>query len=98
MGGNLIGGWAHSRDLIYVPSLFRAYNTERKIFETLMLAEEAGINTINIAFPTNETMLKYKKIIGSKIKIISQVHPDMKNDDYCVNIKKAIDLELVSYK
>ena len=56
-----------------------------------MLAEKAGINTINIGFPTNETMLKYKKITGSKIKIISQVHPDMKNDDYCVNIKKAID-------
>ena len=32
LGGNLIGGWAHSRDLIYVPSLFRAYNTEKKIF------------------------------------------------------------------
>ena len=31
LGGNLIGGWAHSRDLIYVPSLFRAYNTEKKI-------------------------------------------------------------------
>lgn len=30
-GGNLIGGWAHSRDLQYVPSLFRAYNTEKNI-------------------------------------------------------------------
>jgi len=91
LGGNLIGGWAHSRDLIYVPALFRAYNTERKIFETLMLAEKAGINTINIGFPTNETMLKYKKMTGSKIKVISQVHPDMKNNDYFVNIDKAID-------
>lgn len=69
-GGNLIGGWAHSRDLRYVHSLFRAYNTEKKIFETLMLAEEAGINTINIGFPTNETMAKYKRITGSKIKVI----------------------------
>ncbi|WP_372650446.1 DoxX family membrane protein, partial [Draconibacterium sp.] len=75
-GGNLIGGWAHSRDLHYVPSLFRAYNTEKKIFETLMLAEEAGINTINIGFPTNATMQKYKKLTGSKIKVITQVHPD----------------------
>ena len=49
-GGNLIGGWAHARDLQYVSSLFRAYNTEKKIFETLMLAEKAGINTINIGF------------------------------------------------
>ncbi len=91
MGGNLIGGWAHSRDLIYVSSLFRAYNTEKKIFETLMLAEQAGINTINIGFPTNELMQKYKKVTGSKIKVISQVHPDMEKNDYFVNIDKAID-------
>uniref|UniRef100_UPI003564591C hypothetical protein n=1 Tax=Draconibacterium sp. TaxID=1965318 RepID=UPI003564591C len=90
-GGNLIGGWAHSRDLHYVPSLFRAYNTEKKIFETLMLAEEAGINTINIGFPTNATMQKYKKLTGSKIKVITQVHPDADNNDYVVNINKAID-------
>jgi len=92
LGGNLIGGWAHSRDLIYVPSLFRAYNTEKKIFETLMLAEKAGINTINIGFPTNETMVKYKKMTGSKIKVISQVHPDLEKNDYFVNIDKAIDM------
>lgn len=90
-GGNLIGGWAHSRDLRYVSSLFRAYNTEKKIFETLLLAEKAGINSINIGFPTNETIAKYKKITGSKIKVISQVHPDMKTRDYLVNIDKAID-------
>lgn len=91
LGGNLIGGWAHARDLLYVPSLFRAYNTEKKIFETLILAEKAGINTINIGFPTNETMVKYKKITGSKIKVISQVGPDMENKNYYVNINKAID-------
>jgi hypothetical protein len=91
LGGNLIGGWAHSRDLKYVPSLFRAYNTEKKIFETLMLAEKAGINTINIGFPTVETMAKYKKMTGSKIKVITQVHPDMEKKDYYVNIDKAID-------
>lgn len=91
LGGNLIGGWAHSRDLIYVPSLFRAYNTEKKIFETLMLAEKAGINTINIGFPTIETMMKYRKMTGSKIQVIVQVHPDMEKKDYFVNIDKAID-------
>ena len=91
LGGNLIGGWAHSRDLTYVSSLFRAYNTEKKIFETLMLAEKAGINAINIGFQTNPLLQKYKKMTGSKIKIISQVHPDMDNNDYFVNINKAID-------
>jgi hypothetical protein len=38
IGGNLIGGWAHSRDLMYASKLFKAYNTEAKIFETLELA------------------------------------------------------------
>jgi uncharacterized membrane protein YphA (DoxX/SURF4 family) len=90
-GGNLVGGWAHSRDLRYVPSLFKAYNTEKKVYETLMLAEKAGINTINIGFPTNALLAKYKKATGSKIKVISQVAPDLKNKDYFVNIDKAID-------
>ena len=90
-GGNLVGGWAHSRDLIYVPSLFKAYNTEKKVYETLMLAEQAGINTINIGFPTNALLAKYKKATGSKIKVISQIHPDLKNNDFFVNIDKAID-------
>ena len=90
-GGNLIGGWAHSRDLIYVDKLFRAYNTERKIFETLILLEQTGVNTINIGFPTNELMAKYKRMTGSKIKVISQVHPNMEKNDYFVNIDKAID-------
>jgi hypothetical protein len=91
IGGNLIGGWAHARDLIYVSTLFRAYNTEKKIFETLHLAEKAGIDTINIGFPTNPLLQKYKKVMGSKIQVISQVAPDMENNDYFVNLDKAID-------
>ena len=67
-GGNLIGGWSHARDLIYTDTLFKAYNTEQKVYETLMLAEKAGINTINIGFPSNPLLAKYKKITGSKIK------------------------------
>jgi len=91
LGGNLIGGWSHSRDLIYVTDLFLAYNTEKKIYETLILAELTGINAINIGFPTNALIAKYKKTTGSKIKVISQVHPDMEKNDYFVNINKAID-------
>ena len=48
IGGNLIGGWAHSRDLMYASKLFTSYNTEAKIFETLELAQECGVNTIQI--------------------------------------------------
>jgi type 1 glutamine amidotransferase len=91
LGGNLIGGFAHSRDLIYVASLFRAYNTEQKIFETLMLAEKVGIDTINIGFSSNDILKKYKDITGSKLKVISQVDHDKKTGDLFVNINKAID-------
>lgn len=90
MGGNMIGGWAHARDLIYVSSLFKAYNTERKVFETLALAEQAGINTINIGFSSLETLHKYKKITGSKITVITQIQPD-KEGDLFANTNKAID-------
>jgi uncharacterized membrane protein YphA (DoxX/SURF4 family) len=102
-GGNLIGGWSHARDLIYADTLFKAYNTEQKVYETLMLAEKAGINTINIGFPSNPLLAKYKKITGSKIKVISQVHPNLDNKKlaevgpntnknlYFANIDKAID-------
>ena len=91
MGGNMIGGWAHSRDLRYVPDLSLAYNTEAKIFETLLLAEEAGINAINIGFPSNPVLQKYKQVTGSKIIVISQVAPHMGNNDYFVEINTAID-------
>jgi uncharacterized membrane protein YphA (DoxX/SURF4 family) len=91
MGGNLIGGWSHSRDLIYVSSLFKAYNTEKKVYETLMIGEQAGINCINIGFPSNPLIAKYKKITGSKIKVISQVAPNMEKNDPFEFINKAID-------
>jgi uncharacterized membrane protein YphA (DoxX/SURF4 family) len=91
MGGNLIGGWAHARDLLYAGSLFKAYNTEKKIYETLMLCEQAGINTINIGFPTISVMAKYKKVTGSKIKVITQVGIKEKSEDIYEDVTVAID-------
>ncbi len=91
MGGNLIGGWAHARDLLYAGALFKAYNTEKKIFETLMLCEQAGINAINIGFPTMPTMVKYKKLTGSKIKVIVQVGVNGKDGDIYEDTMSAVD-------
>ena len=59
-GGNLISGWAHSRDLIYVHSLMDHYNTEEKVLETLAVLEENGVNTI-IADPRKKPMDVFKK-------------------------------------
>ena len=91
MGGNLIGGWAHARDLIYAEKLFKAYNTEKRIFETLILCEQAGINCINIGFPTIDTMLKYKKVTGSKLKIITQVAIKRRLNDIYEDVTVAVD-------
>jgi hypothetical protein len=44
MGGNLIGGWAHSRDLKYVSELVKAYHTRDKIIATFKMGEACGIN------------------------------------------------------
>jgi hypothetical protein len=68
MGGNLIGGWAHSRDLAYASKLFTSYNTEAKIFETLELAQACGINTIQIDPSAWDAVLKYNKHHSPKIQ------------------------------
>ena len=86
--GNLIGGWAHSRDLIYVSSLFKAYNTEQKVFETLQLAEKAGINTMNVSVTQFPLINKYKRIFDSSLQTMSQVHPT--KEDPFGDIDKAI--------
>jgi len=70
-GGNLIGGWAHSRDLVYVSSLVKAYHTDQKVFETLEIAEDNGINTI-LTNPVSDTVInRYWDERGGKIQWIS---------------------------
>ncbi len=46
LGGNLLSGYVHSRDLIYVSSLVLNYHKKDRIFRTLMLAEQSGVNTM----------------------------------------------------
>lgn len=90
-GGNLISGWAHSRDLFYVPSLMRHYNTEEKVMDTLQLLEEHGINAL-IADPRKnviQVLARYWKERGGKIQWIAEGHPDL--DDWRTNLKQSID-------
>jgi hypothetical protein len=88
-GGNLIGGWAHSRDLIYVSKLLKAYNTEQKVMETLQLCEENGVNTILINPSCLDVVNKYRKE-GGKIQILCECHPTVE-DGYMGTVKLAID-------
>jgi hypothetical protein len=70
-GGNLLGGWAHSRDLPYVSKLTLAYNTNEKICETLALAEKCGINTLLTSPVVIPVIKEYWNKAGGKIQFIS---------------------------
>jgi uncharacterized membrane protein YphA (DoxX/SURF4 family) len=71
LGGNIICGFAHSRDLIYVSSLVRAYHTPEKILESLMLAEKCGINTILTHPSIADAINLYWKRYGGKIQFLA---------------------------
>jgi uncharacterized membrane protein YphA (DoxX/SURF4 family) len=66
-GGNLISGYAHSRDLIYVSHLVQNYFTDEKVIETFKLCEAVGINTMIVRVDVNTLRIleKYRKRGGS---------------------------------
>jgi uncharacterized membrane protein YphA (DoxX/SURF4 family) len=87
LGGNLMGGWAHARELIYVSKLVKSYHTDDKIYETFKIAEECGINT----FLTNPVLCRvingyWRRDIG-QIKFIS----DCGGGDLMEGVKTSID-------
>lgn len=88
-GGNLIGGWAHSRDLIYVSPLLKHYFTDEKIIETLGICEENGINTIMTGTNSAEVLRKYWDERGGRIQWLAQCVPQA--NDIETDVKKAID-------
>lgn len=65
-GGNLISGYAHSRDLIYVSHLVQSYFSDEKVIETFKLCEACGINTMIVRVDVNtlRIMEKYRKRDG----------------------------------
>lgn len=71
MGGNLIGGWAHARDLIYVSKLVKTYHTDEKVMQTLALAEKCGINAIITNPQLGRIIQKYRHEFKGKMKFIS---------------------------
>jgi hypothetical protein len=79
LGGNLVSGFMHARDLRYVSTLFRAYVTEEKIMETFKLAEENGINTV---FESGAALVeRYNKEHGGHLQIIPSIHPKVGMDE-----------------
>lgn len=89
MGGNLIAGWSHSRDLSYVSTLMRRYNTPAKIRETLELGESQGITAINTYVMDDNSQIFDHWKAGGKLKWFSQARMDA--DGGFSQIQKAID-------
>jgi len=71
MGGNLIGGWAHGRDLIYTDKLVKAYHTDERVMMTMQLAEKCGINTLLTNPALIRIVNKYWHETDGKIQFIS---------------------------
>jgi len=90
-GGNLISGYAHSRDLIYVSSVLKNYFTDEKILEMLQLCEENGINTalLRLDDRTLKILNTYRKERGGKIQWLAQIKP--RELDLTSAAKRAID-------
>jgi hypothetical protein len=75
LGGNLISGFAHSRDLMYVSKLLTNYFTPEKILDTLELAEAHGITAVNTNPKASGIIQRYWKERGGKLKWIVQTYP-----------------------
>ena len=90
-GGNLISGYAHSRDLIYVSNLLKHYFSDERIMDTWALCEEHGVNTM-IAYPGDPHCIdvygKYRAR-GGKIQYLAQIAPDPGNLNAAV--RNAVD-------
>jgi len=94
-GGNLISGYAHSRDLIYVSNLLKAYFTEEKIMDTWAQCEAHGINTMIFVASDKQALSLYQKYRarGGKIQSLAQVSP--KKDTLAASVQQAVDAGVV---
>jgi hypothetical protein len=91
IGGNLIGGWAHSRDLMYASKLFTSYNTEAKIFETLELAQACGVNTIQLDPVCWGAVTKYNRHRSTKIQTMVCIGLDEDKQEMNTAVKRQVD-------
>jgi hypothetical protein len=90
-GGNLLSGYAHSRDLIYVSNLLKAYFTDAKIMETWAKCEQNGINTMLFSASDEHAVRVFRdyRKQGGKMQAIAQLDAPKENPNDC--IMQAVD-------
>lgn len=96
-GGNLISGYAHSRDLIYVSRLLKAYFTEEKIMETWALCERQGVNTMIFTPSDQQALAIYRKYRaqGGRMQCLAQLAPEATEASLKASIQEAVDAGVV---
>ena len=89
LGGNLMNGYAHARDLMYVSSLVSAYHTMDKVLGTLWIAEQCGMNALIINTHNGGHFVEeYQKRNVGKMQFIAQCRAS----DVTARAQRAIDL------
>jgi hypothetical protein len=94
LGGNLLSLYHHSRDQSYVHRLVKEYNTDKKIQETMILAESMGINTMSGHSHPNimKNVKMHRDKNGGKMKWIICPTADIeKPAEYDKNIQELLD-------
>ena len=90
-GGNLISGYAHARDLIYVSPLLKHYFTDEKIMETWAVSEQCGVNTMILNPSDVRAAALYGKYRarGGRIQYLAQINAE--KNDLATLVKQAKD-------
>jgi len=90
IGGNLVSGWAHARDLIYVSDLVKAYHTKEKIFDTLQISEACGMNTFLMNPALCNVVREYREKAGGTIQFMTNCSGNTE-EELLGNLQKSID-------
>ncbi|MDR0869623.1 MAG: hypothetical protein LBN39_02410, partial [Planctomycetaceae bacterium] len=92
LGGNLISGYAHARDLIYVSDLILAYHSKEKVFATFKMAEACGINTFFMNPGLCGIIKEYWEKHGGTLQFMTNCS-GKKREDILKNLQKSVDYE-----
>lgn len=94
-GGNLISGFAHSRDLIYVSPLLKRYFTDEKVLETLGLCVAQGLNTMILRVDDDTLRIVGKfRAQGGNLQWIAQCK--LPENDPWADVRRAVEAGAVA--